>query len=269
MNTEEIMKLSLEMAGFNEVPADSEVYVEGKEIKKVLFGIDIDGAALNMAKNMGYDAVIAHHPAASITKAYNVYSDHVKFMVKAGVSEEIARKAVADKLEMLKIGAQAVNYDNVVSVAKLLEMPFMNIHQPLDELGRKIIQDNVDETLLNPNATLEDVVKGLYNIEEFQRARTNIDVLIGNLDSPAGRVVVAHGTYTNGGYEVANAYFEAGVDTVIYIHIAYGDYVRLKKEGKGNIIVTGHIASDAVGINPFVKGLEKKGVQVTTISGII
>jgi hypothetical protein len=33
----------------------------------------------------------------------------------------------------------------------------------------------------------------------------------------------------------------------------------------GNLIVTGHIASDSVGINPFIRELEKKGVSVTTI----
>ena len=39
----------------------------------------------------------------------------------------------------------------------------------------------------------------------------------------------------------------------------------MKAEGKGNLIVTGHIASDSLGINPFVRGLEKRGVSVTKI----
>jgi hypothetical protein len=176
---------------------------------------------------------------------------------------------VAEKIEMMRISSQAANYDHVVSVAKMLNMPFLNIHQPLDELGRRAMQDNIDETLLNPAATLSDVVKGLYNIREYQVARTDIEILVGQPNTPAGRVVVAHGAYTNGGYDVANAYYEAGVDTVVYIHIGYGDYARLKKEAKGNLIVTGHIASDAVGINPFVQELEERGVQVTAISGII
>lgn len=269
MNTEEIMKLSVDMAGFESTPVDSEIYVKGENIKKVLFGIDIDTGILFMAKNMGYDAVIAHHPAASITKAFNVYKDQIKNMVKAGVSQEAAEKAVADKVEMLKINSQAANYDHVVSVAKLLNMPFMNIHQPLDELGRKAMQDNIDKTLEKGDASLQDVVDGLYKLGEFQRARTNIEVLMGDPKAPAGKVLVAHGAYTNGGYDLANACFEAGVDTVVYIHIAYPDYVKLKKEAKGNLIVTGHIASDALGINPFVKKLEEKGLQVTSISGLI
>jgi len=31
------------------------------------------------------------------------------------------------------------------------------------------------------------------------------------------------------------------------------------------LIITGHIASDSVGINPFIKELENKGINVTTI----
>lgn len=40
MNTEEIMKLSLKLAGLREVPEDSAIYVNGDNIRKVLFGID-------------------------------------------------------------------------------------------------------------------------------------------------------------------------------------------------------------------------------------
>jgi hypothetical protein len=73
----------------------------------------------------------------------------------------------------------------------------------------------------------------------------------------------------NGGYEVAKAYFNHGVGTVVYILIGVGDLARLKAEKKtGNLIVTGHIAGDSVGINPLIHELMKKGVSVTTI-GII
>jgi len=38
---------------------------------------------------------------------------------------------------------------------------------------------------------------------------------------------------------------------MIYIHISPSDLEKLKAEGKGNLIVTGHIASDSLGINPL------------------
>lgn len=264
------MNLALEMSGFNHIPDDSEIYVPGSSIKKVLFGIDISNSDVYMAKTLGYDAVIAHHPLASSTKAYNVYKDNINIMIKAGVPEEAAKKAVADKYDLLRIAAASKNYDDVVSVAKLLGMPLMNIHQPLDEIGRKLMQDEVDAVISkNPDATLSDIVEGLYRIPEFKRARTKIEILAGVESSKAGKTLVSHGAYTNGGYDIANTCFEAGIDTVIYIHITYPDYIRLKREEKGNLIVTGHIASDCAGINPFISRLRAAGIEVTGINGII
>lgn len=263
------MELALNMAGFDYVPADSEIYVEGEGIKKVLFGVDIDSSDLYYAKANGYDAVIAHHPQGNVINAYEVYKDHVKIMKKYGVPEEIAQKAIEEKYETLKVSVKSANYDNTISVARMLNMPFLNIHQPLDEIGRKLMQEKVDQVCKNENAKLKDIIEALSNFKEMQAARTNVELLIGNESEKAGKTVVSHGTYTNGGYGVANAYFENGVDTVIYIHISYSDYIRLKEENKGNIIVSGHIASDAVGINPLVDALREKGLGVTTIKGII
>lgn len=269
MNTKEIMKLSLDMSGFDYIPADSEIYVEGKDIRKVLFGIDIDSSDLYYAKANDYDAVIAHHPQANVINANEVYKDHVKIMKRNGVLEDVAKNAVKDKYEQLRITAQAANYDNTISVAKMLNMPFLNIHQPLDEIGRRLMQENVDKTLINNKATLRDVVNGLNDFREMQVARTKVELLIGKEDDKPGKTVVAHGTYTNGGYDIANLYFENGINTVIYIHIDYPSYIRLQNENKGNLIISGHIASDAIGINPFVNELKERGLEVTTIKGII
>lgn len=270
MNTTEIMNLALEMSGFDYIPDDSEIYVEGSDIKKVLFGVDINNSDICMAKSLGYDAVIAHHPLAASVKAFNVYRDNVKSLVKAGVPEEAAKKAIEEKFDTLRIAAIPKNYDEVVSVARLLGMPLMNIHQPLDEIGRRLMQNAVDEVLeKNPKASLSDVVEGLYSIPEFKRARTKIEILIGEAGSTAGKTLVSHGAFTNGGYDIANTCFEAGIDTVIYIHIAYPDYIRLKKEKKGNLIVSGHISSDCAGINPFIDKLRALGIEVTGINGII
>lgn len=269
MDTDKIMKLSLDMSGFNYIPKDSEIYVEGKDIRKVLFGIDIDSSDLYYAKANGYDAVIAHHPQANVVNANEVYKDHINIMKRFGVPDNVAKDAVKNKFEQLRITAQSANYDNTISIAKMLHMPFLNIHQPLDEIGRKLMQENVDRVLIDTKATLKDVIDGLNSFKEMQVARTKVELLIGNTNDKPGKTVVAHGTYTNGGYDVANAYFENGVNTVIYIHIDYQSYLRLQKENKGNLIVTGHIASDAIGINPFVNALREKGLEVTTIKGII
>ncbi len=59
-------------------------------------------------------------------------------MVEAGVPRKRAEMAVSRKLEQLSVEAHAKNYAHAVDFARLLGMPFMNIHMPLDEIGRRI-----------------------------------------------------------------------------------------------------------------------------------
>jgi hypothetical protein len=147
-------------------------------------------------------------------------------------------------------------------------MPYMNIHTPLDEVGRRVMDQQI-KTRTEKDVTVKDVVAALNDLPEFKNAVTKIKIRLGKAEYPAGKIVVSHGAGTNGGYEVAKSYFEHGIGTVVYIHIGAEDLAKLKTEQKtGNLIVTGHVASDSVGINPFIHELNRKEVSVTTI-GII
>jgi hypothetical protein len=159
------------------------------------------------------------------------------------------------------------NYPHAVDVAKLLKMPYMNIHTPLDEIGRRIMSEQINGRI-RKNSTVQDVISALNELPEFRNAITKIKVRLGKAESPAGKVVVSHGAGTNGGYEIAKTYFKHGIGTVVYIHVGTADLGKLKADGTGSLIVTGHIASDSVGINPFIRELEKRNISVTTI-GIV
>jgi putative NIF3 family GTP cyclohydrolase 1 type 2 len=266
MNTEEIMKLSLKLAGLREVPEDSAVYVSGDKIKKVLFGIDAGVPELLFAKQYGYDAVIAHHPqgGTAVINYHQVFKRHIQQMTETGVPKEEAEKAIKKKLEELETDAHTRNYNHAIDMAKLLKMPYMNIHTPLDEIGRRIMTEQINSRK-NKNSTVGDVVSALKELPEFKNAVTEIKIRVGRAENPAGKVVVSHGAGTNGGYEIAKTYFRHCVGTVVYIHIGIGDLEKLKTEQGGNLIITGHIASDSVGINPFIREIEKRGISVSAI----
>jgi len=112
---------------------------------------------------------------------------------------------------------------------------------------------------------VQDVVSALKELNEFKNAVTEIKIRLGKAENLAGKVVMSHGAGTNGGYEIAKTYFKHGVGTVVYIHISPVDLEKLRAEGKGNLVVTGHIASDSVGINPLIHELEKRNVSVARI----
>ncbi len=269
MDTEEIMNLSLKLAGLEKIPEDSAIYVKGENIEKILFCIDAGVPELWLAKKLGYDAVIAHHPPGGIAAVnfHKVFKRHIQQMVDAGVPREEAEKAVKRKLEQLEVEAHTRNYAHAINVAELLQIPYMNIHTPLDEVGRKRMTEQI-KSKISENSKVQDVVSALNELTEFKNATTKIKIRVGKPENPAGKVVVSHGAGTNGGYEVAKTYFKHGIGTVIYIHISPVDLEKLKMENAGNLIVTGHIASDSVGINPLIHEMEKKSVSITRI-GVI
>ena len=188
VTTERLMQIALEMAGWGSIPGDCAIYYPGTRISHALMGIDAGAAELFMARQLGYHAVIAHHPAGYAGPFWDVYHLHVGQMVAAGVPADVAERAVAARIEGFIAASQRENYDHAASVARLLEIPFLNIHSPLDEVGRRIMQRMVDEQLARqPDATVAEVRDALLGLPEFAAARTQMQVPLGAWDAPAGR----------------------------------------------------------------------------------
>ena len=76
MNTTELLQVALDLVGFDAIPEDSAIYVPGAEVRRVLFGLDIGTAELLLARQLGYDAVIAHHPVGVPHRAWRVVERH-------------------------------------------------------------------------------------------------------------------------------------------------------------------------------------------------
>jgi hypothetical protein len=272
MNTAEIMALALELAGLDAVPGDSAIHHAGDGIERVLLGIDLQAAELQIAKTLGYDAAIAHHPAggSSALRFHEVLRRHVEQMVGAGVPRDAAEDTMRETIEQRRVLSSMANYDHQPSVARLLDLPFLNIHTPLDEIGRRRMAEVVSG--LDEDATVGWLIERLREtFVEFQDAATSIELRLGKSGNRVGRAVVSHAAGTNGGYPVAKAYFDHGVDTLLYIHCRPGDSDRLAAEygATSNLVVTGHIASDSVGITPFVYALRERGLTVDPISGVL
>jgi hypothetical protein len=269
LSTGQIMEVALEMAGFEGMPSDCAIYVSGSNIRRLLFGIDIESAELHIASQLGYDAAVAHHPTGCLPGSWPVFYRHVGQMVAAGVPKDVAEAVAEETAVRLRRMDMLSNYDHVPSVARLLGLPYLNIHSPLDEIGRQRIQGEINACLLeHPRCTLRELIVYLKEMPEFASASTEPEVVLGSPDAAAGKAVLSHAALDNGGFGVADAYFEYGVDTVVYIHLDEPELQKLRAVGRGQIIVLGHTASDAAGINPFLDVLEQAGIEVTRISGV-
>jgi putative NIF3 family GTP cyclohydrolase 1 type 2 len=266
MDTGQIMRLALGMAGMKRVPADSGIFVRGRNVRKALFGVDVTTSELLLAKELGCDLVIAHHPIGrAVIDFPQVVIRHVDFMVEKGVPRKVAQKAASELISKLEVRRHPSNYQHVVSAARELGMPLMNIHLPLDQIGRQFLLNAIQSSSAK---TAGELVQRLQKIPEFKHAATRVALMMGRPTNRLGNWVLVFAAGTNGGYAVAKAYMEHGVETVIYLHIEYEELVRLRKECKGNLIVLGHMAGDSIGINIFLLELTRRGVQAVKI-GVI
>src|SRR5467141_403091 len=113
MDTDRIMRFALKLAGMRNVPADSGIHVKGHGIKRVLVAIDVGTSELLLARELGCDAVIAHHPAGGKAQleGYKVFLRHIDQLKEAGVPDDIARGAVKPKLRVLELQHHPDNYD--------------------------------------------------------------------------------------------------------------------------------------------------------------
>src|SRR2546422_1750699 len=176
MDTADVMRLAVDLARQTKVPEDSEIYVPSSNVRRILFGIDGDIGMLVAAKSLGYDLVIAHHPlggkaALGIVK---VYERHASNLVRAGVPRTAALAAVRAMQAEHRPRVHATNYDHVPSLARLLGMPLMSIHNPCDEAGRRIMDETLRKSV-KKTPKVSSAVAALAKLPEFAKAETRIE----------------------------------------------------------------------------------------------
>ncbi|HLC89864.1 MAG TPA: Nif3-like dinuclear metal center hexameric protein, partial [Patescibacteria group bacterium] len=107
--------------------SDTRIFVDPKrEIKKVMAGIDIGPAEILVAKELGVDLVIAHHP---IGKALADLGDvmHLQAEVLAGygVPINIAEALTKERISEVARGVSPVNTYRGVDTAELFNIGLM------------------------------------------------------------------------------------------------------------------------------------------------
>lgn len=272
MTLQVLLDEALKLAGISELPCDSGILNEGQNIRRILMGVDMETQELLLAKSLGFDAVVGHHPhGGSPTVDFaKVMSIQIDRMVEFGVPINRAQKALKKKQLSVELGSHVSNYDRVGSAAKLLDMPYMNIHLPADLISERIVQNHLDETFANqPKAKLGDVLRVLKEMPYYENALAGPVIRVGSESDYAGKIVVLFAGGTNGGADVYKAYFDCGVGTIIAMHVPEDVKRAVEEQGYGNVIVAGHMASDSIGLKEIVKTWEALGVEVVTMSGIL
>ena len=271
LSTKELFDIGLKLAQITETPPDSGVIVEGKNIKKVLFGVDMDTPELLLARELGYDCVVSHHPRVTNNEMNSILENrNIEKLYGLGVPKNRSQKLVQARVTELSYFAHVSNSRRSESAAKLLNMPFISMHNPADLISEKVVQDFLDKKFEgNENVKVGDIVEALEEIAEYKNSERKPVIRVGAKDSFAGKIMVNMAGLTGPGATVLKEYFDAGVGTLVMMHIPEADAKVLKEQNIGNVIIAGHLSSDSIGINKIIREWEKYGIQTTIMSGVV
>lgn len=244
-----------------------------EEINTILVGVDMEVGEVLLADRLNQkgekiDLIISHHPEG---KALANLSDVMKMQAdlwyKFGVPINIGEALIGPRMKEVFRRLSPVNHARAVDAAGLLGFPFLSIHTPTDNFVTKYLTEKLDK---EKPRTLKNILETLKEIPEYKEASKNSagpTIFNGDENARAGKIMVDMTGGTGGPKEIIEKLSNAGVGTLIGMHMDD----KLKNEAekhKINVVIAGHISSDAIGINLFLDKIDKKGIKAITCSGL-
>lgn len=230
------------------------------QVKKVMVGIDIEVPEILLADRIrereGLDLVISHHPEgvayAGLAEVMQVQSF---ILQRIGVTKEAVESFLKERIREVDRRISPANHSRPVDAARLLGIPFMSCHTPADNYVNRYLQATIDKS--KPKK-VRDVLEILYKIPEYKDGlmrKAGPKIILGEPKNKAGRVFVDMTGGTEGPKELFGRISQAGVNTLVCMHLSEEHFSRAKPEHI-NVIIAGHIASDNVGINLILDKIE-------------
>ncbi|MFA5842798.1 MAG: NGG1p interacting factor NIF3 [Candidatus Gracilibacteria bacterium] len=246
-------------------------------IKSMMACIDVGPAELLLAntlreKGTAIDMVLSHHPEgraladlAQVMRVQDTISEEL------GISPNIAEKLMNKRMGVIDRAVHPINHYQAVDTARLLGIPFMCCHTPADNCVHDFLVNFINKNQKKWR-TIEDFMNALLEIPEFfegEKMGAGPKIFLGSKDSKLGKIAVTGMTGgTSGSEDIYEHYSHAGVGTLVQMHISEKHRENAEKHHL-NIVITGHIPSDSLGLNLLLDPIEKKGVKIIPASGFI
>jgi hypothetical protein len=255
---------------------DSSIHVDDaiKNVRRVLAGIDISGSEILLADQLGLhekkiDLVIAHHPnGKSLANLHEVMEMSTGIYESYGLPIHIAERIMDERAREVGRGVHPANHYKVVDIAKILKVNLIDTHTITDNLVDAFINDILKKK--SPE-TLGDIMKIFMEIPEYQEAKrrgAGPKIISGSSRNHLGKWLVEMTGGTNPSSKVYSEFSKTGFSTIISMHMRE-DGFKVAQENHLNVIITGHMSSDSLGMNLFLDELEKQGIEIVPCGGLI
>ncbi len=236
---------------------------DNASIKTIIVGVDVDAGELAVVdrlnqKGKKIDLAVAHHPQGrAYAQFYDVMDLQVDIFAREGVALGTCQNLLNQRKAQVARRVSAANHSRAVDAAKLLNINFLCMHTPCDNLAYQFLRKKLDKS---KPTNLADVMDVLYDIAEYKDAAKKNNppqIVIGNKKSRCKKIHLEFTGGTEGPKSIYKELASQGVDTIIAMHQSE-EHFKKSKEANINVIFASHIASDNLGINIMLDYLESK-----------
>ena len=245
------------------------------DIKTVMVGIDMESPELLTADRLNdrgaaIDLVMAHHPEGlAWAGLYDVMHMQAVTLGRMGISPEVGKDLLKERIEEVRRGVAPSNHSRSVDVARLLDIPFMCVHTPADNHVVDHLQKLFEKKRPKKLSNVMSLLKAIPEYADGARKNAGPRILVGEANKDAGKIFVDMTGGTEGPKRVFARLSQAGVGTIVAMHLSE-EHFKSAKEEKVNIIVAGHIASDTLGLNLLLDKVDKSSaLRIIPCSGFL
>ncbi len=245
------------------------------EVASVLVGIDMEVGEVLLADRLRaqgrrIDLLLAHHPEGrALARLEEVMGLQADVWRRFGVSVAYGDAVLGERMAEIMRALHPRNNERTLAAARLLGLPYMCCHTPADNKVNEYLQARCDE--LGSDATVDELLDMLKSIPEYRQAvleGAGPTIFEGDGKRRTGRIMVDMTGGTSGPVESLSKLAEAGVGTIVGMHMGEEHRKRAKEE-KLTVVIAGHAASDSLGMNLIVDEYERQGVEIIPCSGFI
>jgi hypothetical protein len=255
--------------------ADSRILYgfDDPDVTAVLAGIDIDVGEILLADNLRakgrkIDLLLSHHPSGTaFANLYAVMQMQSDILNMYGVPINIAEGLMDGRIKEVERKLMPANHARAVDAARLMDIPFLCLHTPADNMVSAYLQRLFEEQ--KPHF-LSDVLDLLNGIPEYKAAAMNGSgpkIFLGSKKRKAGNIFVDMTGGTEGARDIYESLTNSGVNTIVGMHISE-EHRKEAEKNHLNIIVAGHISSDNIGLNLLLDRIsEGDALEIIECSG--
>ncbi len=245
------------------------------DIRTIMVGIDMEGPEILTAdrlneKGRNVDLVMAHHPeGAAYANFYDVMHLQEAALAKFGIPIEVGKELLKERMKEVERAVAPVNHLRSVDIAKLLDVAYMCAHTPADNQVNSYLQKLFDKKRPHRLSDVLNILKVIPEYTDALKKNAGPRILIGDPKKKAGKVFVDMTGGTEGPKRIFPRLSQAGVGTIVAMHLSEEHFKRAKTEFI-NVVIAGHIASDTLGLNLLLdKLMKKENMRIIPCSGFV